>query len=148
MAPVVSTIEVDQPPEEVFAYATDPTRFAEWQDDVLRVRLEGERPPAVGSRFATTRRIGPVEHTSTQEITALDPPTTWAADGVDGPLMPSASITVEPLDGGQRSLVTFSLDFHGRGAGKLLMPDVIRRMAGKAAPKSYRNLKERLERAG
>jgi hypothetical protein len=28
--PVVTTIEVDRPAAEVFAYATDPGRFREW----------------------------------------------------------------------------------------------------------------------
>jgi uncharacterized protein YndB with AHSA1/START domain len=144
MPPIVSNILIARPPHEVFSYATDPSRFAEWQDDVVRVRIEGGRPPSEGSRFTTTRRIGRVEHTSTQEITALNPPMSFAARGVDGPLMADASITVEPLDGGG-SQVTFTLDFRGRGMGRLLVPDVVRRLAQRGAPRSYRNLKERLE---
>jgi uncharacterized protein YndB with AHSA1/START domain len=145
MPPIVSNVEIARPPDEVFAYATDPSRFAEWQDDVVRVRIEGGHPPSVGSRFTTTRRIGRVEHSSTQEITELSPPRSWAAHGVDGPLRASASIAVEPLDDGTRSRVTFALDFQGRGMGKLLVPDVVRQLALKGAPTSYRNLKERLE---
>jgi hypothetical protein len=34
MTPMVSTVEIDRPPEEVFAYVTDPSRFAEWQKNV------------------------------------------------------------------------------------------------------------------
>jgi carbon monoxide dehydrogenase subunit G len=146
MPPMVSQIEVARPPDEVFAYATDPSRFAEWQDDVVRVHIPGGRPPSVGSRFTTTRRIGGVEYGYTQEITEVNPPRSWAVRGVDGPFRPSADITVEPLDGGTRSRVTFALDFQGRGIAKLLTLDVIRRMALKQAPRSYRNLKERLER--
>jgi uncharacterized protein YndB with AHSA1/START domain len=65
MPPVVSSFEVACPPDEVFAYVTDPSRFPEWQDDVVRVRMEGGRPPSVGARFTTTRRIGRVEQTTT-----------------------------------------------------------------------------------
>jgi hypothetical protein len=68
-----------------------------------------------------------------------------AARGVDGPIRPSADVTVEPLEGGTRSRVTIALDFEGQGIGKLLPLEVIRRMATKTAPRSYRNLKERLE---
>jgi uncharacterized protein YndB with AHSA1/START domain len=143
MPPMVSSIEIARPPEEVFAYATDPSRFAEWQNDV--VRIQGGHPPSVGSRFTTTRRIGRVEYRLTQEITELSAPRRWAASSVDGPLRASASITVEPLDGGTRSQITFALDFQGRGLGKLLPLDVIRSIALKQAPRSYRNLKERLE---
>lgn len=145
MPPIVSDIEVARPPAEVFAYATDPSRFPEWQHDVVRVRIQGGPPPSVGSRFTTTRRIGRVEYQSTQEITELSPSRSWAASSVDGPLRASAGITVEPLDGGTRSRVTFILDFQGQGVGKMLPLDVIRRMAAKGAPRSYRNLKERLE---
>jgi uncharacterized protein YndB with AHSA1/START domain len=146
MPPIVSNIDIARPPDEVYSYVTDPSRFPEWQHDIVRVRIQGGHPPGVGSRFTTTRRIGRVEQTTTQEITKLNPPRSWAARGVDGPFRPSADITVEPLDGGIRSRVTIALDFEGQGIGKLLPLDVIRRMAAKGAPRSYRNLKEQLER--
>jgi len=146
MPPIVSSFEVDRPPDEVYSYMTDPSRFPEWQGDVVRVRIQGGRPPGVGTRFTTTRRIGRVEQTTTQEITEITPPRSWAARGVDGPFRPSAGVTVDPLDDGTRSRVTIALDFEGHGIGKLLPLDVIRRMAAKGAPKSYQNLKERLER--
>jgi uncharacterized protein YndB with AHSA1/START domain len=146
MPPIVSHIEIARPPDAVYAYVTDPSRFPEWQHDVVRVRVQGGRPPGVGSRFTTTRRIGRVEQTTTQEVMAADPPRSWAARGVDGPFRPSAEVTVEPLAGGAGSRVTFALDFEGQGIGRLLPLEVIRRMAAKGAPRSYRNLKERLER--
>jgi uncharacterized protein YndB with AHSA1/START domain len=146
MPPIVSSFEIARPPDEVYTYVTDPSRFSEWQNDVLRVRIEGGRPPGVGTRFTTIRRIGRVEQTTTQEITEVTPPRSWAARGIDGPFRPSAGITVEPLGDGTRSRVTIVLDFEGHGIGRLLPLDVIRRMAAKGAPKSYQNLKERLER--
>ena len=145
MAPIMYRIDIDRPPDEVFSYLSDPTRFAEWQRDVVDVRLEGDRPLGLGARFATTRRIGGVERTMTQEVTELHPPRTWAVTGVDGPIRPSATVTVEPLDGGRRSRVTFALDFQGHGIGRPLLP-AVRRQTTRAAPVSYRNLKQRLER--
>jgi uncharacterized protein YndB with AHSA1/START domain len=144
MAPIVSSIEIARPPEEVFSYVTDPLRFAEWQHDVVSVCMEGNRPPGVGARFTTIRRIGRAERTMTQEITEISPPRSWAAGGVAGPIRPTANITVEPLTDSTRSLVTFILDFEGHGAGVPLAP-IVRRMAAKGAPTSYRNLKVRLE---
>jgi uncharacterized protein YndB with AHSA1/START domain len=145
MTPLVSTIDIARPPEEVFAYVTDPTRFPEWQRDVVRVHLEGGSAPGVGSRFTTTRRITGAERTMTQEVTAVNAPTSWASRGVDGPVRAHATVTVEPLDGGARSRVTFALDFEGHGIGKPLLP-AVRRQAQKVAPLSYQRLKERLER--
>jgi uncharacterized protein YndB with AHSA1/START domain len=146
MPPVVSSFEIARPPEEVYAYVTDPSRFPEWQRDVVRVQLEGGGPPGVGSRFITIRRIGRVEQATTQEITERRPPERWAARGVDGPFRPNAEITIEPAGDGTRSLVTITLDFEGHGLGRLLPLEVIRRMTAKQAPRSYRNLKELLER--
>ena len=144
MPPIVHSIEIDRPPDEVFSYATDPLRFAEWQYDVASVRMEEETPPSVGSRFITTRRIGRVERTMTQQITEIKPPTSWSAKGVAGPIRPSGNILVDSLDDGTRSRVTLSLDFEGYGIGVPLVP-AIRLMAAKGAPRSFRNLKERLE---
>jgi uncharacterized protein YndB with AHSA1/START domain len=144
MAPLVSVIEIARPPEEVFAVAADPSRFAEWQGDVVGVRVDDAGPPGPGSRFATTRRVGGVERTMTQEVTELRPPRRWAVRAVDGPIRPSATVTVEPLDGGARSRVTFTLDFEGHGIGRPLLP-AVRRQAARAAPVSYRKLKELLE---
>jgi hypothetical protein len=81
----------------------------------------------------------------TQEVTELSHPRRWAAEGVDGPIRPSASITVEPLDGGH-SRVTFTLDIAGHGVGVALAP-MVRRLAAKGAPESYASLKRLLEGA-
>jgi hypothetical protein len=71
-------------PEEAFAVATDPRRFAEWQHDVVNVRMLG------GARFATTRISG-AERTMIQLITRSDPPHGWAARGIDGPIRTNAT---------------------------------------------------------
>lgn len=77
------------------------------------MHFEGAGGREVGSRFTTTRRIGPNERTMTQEITEVEPPHRFAAHGVEGPIRPHTSIDVEPLDDGARSRVTFELDFEG-----------------------------------
>jgi uncharacterized protein YndB with AHSA1/START domain len=143
MTALTTTIEIARPQQEVFAYVTDPTRFTEWQGDVVRVDVEDGYRPAVGARFTTVRRVGGAERTMTQQVTELSHPRRWAVEGVDGPIRPSASVTVEPLDGG-RSRVTFTLDFAGHGAGVALAP-MVRRLAAKGAPASYASLKRLME---
>jgi uncharacterized protein YndB with AHSA1/START domain len=136
MTPIVSTIDIARPPAEVFAYVTDPRRFPEWQKDVVRVEPAGEH------RFATTRRFARAEWTLLQEIVASEPPHHWVVRGVDGPIRPDATVTVEPSGTGSR--VTFTLDFTGTGIGTALLP-IVRRQTQRAAPVSYRNLKRLLE---
>jgi uncharacterized protein YndB with AHSA1/START domain len=140
MDPLVSTIEIDCPPQRVFAYATDPERFPEWQRDVVGVRVRD------GGRFETARRISGSERTLVQQIIRNDPPAAWAARAVDGPIRPHATITIEPVDGGRRSRVTFTLEFTGHGIGVPLVP-LVRRQAARGAPVSYGRLKEILERS-
>ncbi len=145
MAEIVSTVEISRPPGEVFAYATDPSRFGEWQREVVSAGMQSDGPSNVGSRFTTTRRIGGSERTTTQEITQIDPPRGWTAQGVDGPIRVKVAVAVEPLDDDARSRVTISLDFEGQGIGKLIVPLFVRRQAASEAPDSCRRLKERLE---
>ena len=146
MSPITSRIEIARPAEDVFAYTTDPSRFFEWQDDVVSVRIEAGAAPSVGSRFTTIRRMGRSERAMTQVITESRPPTIWAAQGVDGPVRPRVDLTVEPLADNTRSRVTVVMDFEAHGIGRLLVPLIVRRQAAIRAPQSYQRLKERLER--
>jgi hypothetical protein len=116
----------------------------EWQDDVVVVRLEDGDPCTVGSRFTTTRRIGGVERTMTQEVSEGEAPRKWAARRIDGPIRPNATITIEPLEHGARSRVTFAPDFENHGIGVPLLP-LVRRQTERVEPRSYQKLKERLE---
>jgi len=127
MGALVSTVEIARPPEEVFAVATDPRRFPEWQRDVVSVRM------ITDTRFATTRRFTGGERMLMQEIVHNDAPRAWAVRGTEGPIRPSATVTVDPIDDGARSRVTFTLDFEGHGLGVPLLP-LVRRQAEKAAP--------------
>ena len=144
MSPIVHEVDIDRPPDQVYAYATDPTRFPTWQRDVTSARMQRGSPQEVGATFATSRRIAGIEVIQCQEVVEANPPTRWAARAVDGPIRADASVAIEPLDNGSRSRVTFTLDFEGPGIGRLMVPQV-RRMAAKAAPNSYRALKELLE---
>ncbi len=66
MASITTSIDVDRPPKEAFAFVTDPTRFIEWQQEVVDGRME--------DRCLTTRRNGFAERPVTSEVTPIDPP--------------------------------------------------------------------------
>ena len=138
MTPLRSTIDVDRPPADVFAYTTDPARFHEWQKGVV----DGHKD---GSKCITTRRIGFAERPVTSEIIEDDPPRSWAVHGIDGPIRAKVGVNVEQLDGGDRCRLTIALDFEGHGIGKLLVPLVVRREAQKEMPQNLQRLKQQLE---
>jgi uncharacterized protein YndB with AHSA1/START domain len=145
MAPLVHSVEIDRSPADVFAYVTDPSHFAEWQDAVVRAETLDDGAPHQGSRISLTRRLGKREQTMTSELTAYDPPEGYAFRVVDGPVRARGQGRFEPLDDGKRTRFTFELDFDGHGIGKLLVPLVVRRQAAKELPESHANLKRRLE---
>jgi len=147
MPPTVATAEVTRSAEDVFAYATDPTHFHEWQKGVTAGHLESTGSPTVGDRCITTRRIGGAERPATSELAYIDPPRTWGVRGIDGPIRAIVDLTVEPL-GENESRLTISVDFKGHGIGKVLVPLIVRREARKEMPGNLSSLKARLERPG
>jgi polyketide cyclase/dehydrase/lipid transport protein len=145
MSAITTSIDVERPADEVFGYATDPTRFPEWQQGVVDGHLEQTGSPHVGALCHTTRRIGFADRASTSEVTHVEPPRTWGVKGIDGPIRAIVDVTVDHT-GATRSRLTIAVDFEGHGIGKLLVPLVVRRSAEKEMPKNLATLKRILER--
>ncbi len=49
MPPIVTSAEIERPAAEVFAYATGPARFSQWQKGVVDGQMEG---PGGGTQVA------------------------------------------------------------------------------------------------
>jgi carbon monoxide dehydrogenase subunit G len=138
MPPVTVTAEVDRPAAEVYAYATDPSRFREWQKGVVSGHMVAEE------RCVTVRRIGFADRPSTAEVVHRDPPRSWRVRGVDGPIRAMVDVEVAPI-GDDRARLTIAVDFEGHGIGRLLVPLVVRPEARKEMPANIAVLKQRLE---
>ncbi|MBA2559264.1 MAG: SRPBCC family protein [Propionibacteriales bacterium] len=139
-----TSIDIDRPADEVFAYVTDPTRFHEWQQGVVSGGMKEPGTPTVGSHCTMSRRIGGTNQPSTSVVTKMNPPTNWAVHGIDGPIRAQVDVTVQALDEAH-SRVSIDLDFQGHGIGKLLVPLVVRRQAAKEMPANVQRLKNLLE---
>ena len=148
MPPIITSAEIDRPAAEVFAYATDPARFSEWQQGVVDGHMDGPaggtQAPAVGAKCVTTRRISGTNRASTSELVHIDPPRTWGVRGTDGPIRAAVDVLVEPVTG-SRSRLTISVDFTGHGIGKILVPLMVRREARQEMPANMTALKHRME---
>ena len=144
MAPIIASAVVDRPAAEVFAYATDPTRFREWQQGLIEGHLDPPGPAQVGAKCLTTRRIGGANRVVTSEVTHINPPRTWGVRGIDGPIRATVDVTVEPLTQ-TSSRLTIAVDFDGHGIGRLLVPLIVRRQAQKEMPANVEALKRRVE---
>jgi len=142
-----SSVEINRPPAEVFAYLDEVERHGEWQPDIVSTKKETEGPVGVGTRVTNTRRVPGGRRPITYEITEHDPPRRSVFRGVNGPVRPQGTVTVEPLDDGTRSRVSLQFDLVGHGLlGKLFAP-MARRQASRTIPRDQQNLKQKLESA-
>lgn len=70
MAPITVSVEIARPPEEVFAYVTNPSHLSEWQESVVSVEREGSGPASEGDRVVLKRRVGRIREIDvTAEVT-------------------------------------------------------------------------------
>jgi uncharacterized protein YndB with AHSA1/START domain len=141
---ITRSIEIERKPEDVFAYLDQLDRHGEWQSTIITTRVETEGPTRVGSRAVDRRKVPGGPRDIAYEVTEHDPPRRVAFRGVDGPVRPVGSVTVESVGDGSRSRVTLNLDLQGHGIGKLFAP-LARRQAAKLVPQDQAKLKERLE---
>ena len=148
MPPIVTSAEIGRPAAEVFACATDPSRFKEWQKGVVDEHMDGPDggTPSAGARCVTTRRIGGASRPSTSELVQIDPPRAWGVRGTEGPIRAAVDVLVEPVTD-SRSRLTISVDFTGYGIGKVLVPLMVRREARKEMPENMAALKRLIEKS-
>ena len=145
MPQISVSVEVARPAEDVFAYATDPSRFSEWQKGVVSGHMDSDGAPKVGDHCHTTRRIGFSDRSDTSELVSYDPPHQWVVRGVSGPIRAIVDVIVRPRSE-TRAELTIALEFEGHGIGRLLVPLVVQRQAQREMPGNMAALKERLER--
>ncbi|MFD7320427.1 SRPBCC family protein [Streptomyces sp. NPDC059875] len=145
MSAIKESIDISRSPEEVFTYVTDPTHLPDWQDSAVSVRLLGSEPIGVGAKVAVTRQIGRRQMVTIMQVIDLDPPRSWHIHGIDGPVRGDVQGTIEPIDDGEHSRLTLSIDFEGHGIGKALVPLVVRPHVRKEMPRDEQTLKGILE---
>jgi uncharacterized protein YndB with AHSA1/START domain len=141
---ISSSIDIDRPPEDVFAYVAELDRHCEWQPAIVAGHKSPEGPTAMGTLNYETRKIpgGPREFVS--EVVEFDAPRRIVAVGQNGPVRPRVTVEVAPLDGGSRSRFTMSLEINGHGIG-VLFAMLARRSARKTVPEDQARLKAILE---
>lgn len=144
MPPMTVSAEVNRSAEEVFSYATDPTRFSEWQKGVVSGHMESHGALKVGDRCHTTRRIGFSDRPDTSELVRFEPPRQWSVRGLTGLIRAVVDVAVEPISQTSARL-TIALAFEGHGIGRLLVPLVVERQAQREMPVNLAALKKRLE---
>ncbi len=102
MIKVESSIVINRPVSEVFAFLTDPANNAKWQDGLVESRLESPGPVGLGSKITDVRKLMGRQLESKLEVTAYEPGKRVSQKTVSGPLPFEITMTFEPTEGGTK----------------------------------------------
>ncbi len=130
--------------DAVFAYASDPSLRPDWQEAVERIELIDGPPMRVGARVRETRRVQGRSRVFVWQVTEFEPNRRWGFRGTEGPVRAVAAMAFEPADGGTATVVRFTIDFEGRGIGRIFAP-MARRGAQNEIPRDLATLKRIVE---
>ena len=134
---------IDLPPDEVFAYATDPANVPEWQSSALETTVNG--PLQAGATGREVRTFLGRRMESTIRIEEYEPPRRFVLQVTSGPVPFHVEQTVEPAGEGSRIRVVMEGEPDGffKLAGSLVERGIRRELDG-----NFATLKDILESRG
>jgi uncharacterized protein YndB with AHSA1/START domain len=137
-----NTIAIQRPPAEVFAYATDPLKIAEWRSNVLEV-IGYDPPVRQGTTYELAERLMGRQQFG-QRVVTYEPNRLAVIETTSGSMRPLQQFSFEPTaDGGTR--YTARLEVHTSGIMRLFEP-LMRGRVRKTMVAYGENLKRNLER--
>ena len=137
------TFSVNQPPEVVFDYLTNPSNLADWQTSKTSVEQLTDGPPRLGTRIRErTKAPGGKEFEQIVEFTEFDRPRRVHVHIVEGPFPVDAIYSFEPDGEGTR--VHFVTEGEMRGLARVLQP-VLELIMGRRMTGFHRNLRRNIE---
>jgi carbon monoxide dehydrogenase subunit G len=134
------TVEIAQPPEDVFAFLADLANLRRWQPSVLAV--DPETVLRGGDTYRETRELLGKRGTSTLLVTACEPGRELSLRVVEGPVPVTVRHVLEPAGAGTR--LTLEVEGGPTGLMRLAAP-IAERAAGRQASEDLERLKALLE---
>ena len=147
-ASIESSVVINRPVEEVFAFISDPeSNLAAIDAHVESVEKTTEGPIGSGTTFRVRQKTPPFgrPRDTTVTFTAVEPNRRIETEGKLGPISPTGALTFEEADGGTR--VMFRGEPNPVGVLKLITP-VIVRQGQKIWDKRLARMKSVLEHRG
>jgi carbon monoxide dehydrogenase subunit G len=114
MSTYTHTVEIRRPPEEVFAFVTDPVGYPSWQPSLLSVEPSTPGPLRLGSEATEVRRFLGRELETTWTCVEHRPCTRSAIECGDGPVPFRGSFELEQSDAGTK--FTWTVETWGAAA--------------------------------
>ncbi|HEU4450654.1 MAG TPA: SRPBCC family protein [Gaiellaceae bacterium] len=138
-----TSVQIERPIDEVFAYVSDPENFPRWNSAVRTVRKTSSGDEPVGSTYAMTRVLPSGRAENELEIAAHDRPREFAIRTLSGPTPFVYRYTLSPRDGG--TVVELDAEVELSGAPALVGP-LARRAVKRGVDDNFATLKDVLER--
>jgi uncharacterized membrane protein len=140
---LTSSVEIDRPPEEVFAVISDFSRNPEWQKGMKSARWTSEPPARVGSTYEQVARFLGRDVVTIFEVTAHEPGRSVTIESRESSFPITVTRSVEPL-GPDRSKVNAHIVGEPGRFFKLFGP-LLRTMAERSVRGDYERLRRLLE---
>jgi uncharacterized membrane protein len=140
---VQTEIEIDRPPGEVGAYASDPDNATAWYENIKSVEWRSPKPLAVGSRMEFVAQFLGRRLAYTYEVNQMIPGELFAMSTAEGPFPMETTYTWEKTTSGGTRM---TLRNRGEPSGFSALAAPVMSMAmGRANRKDLRRLKALLE---
>jgi uncharacterized protein YndB with AHSA1/START domain len=138
MSTYAHTVEIRRPPEEVFAFITDPAGYPRWQPSLVSIEPRTAGPLRLGSEATEVRRFLGRELETTWTCVEHRPCTRSAIECDEGPVPFRGTFELGPAGAGTR--FTWTVELSGPAA-RLAGP-----LAGRATRKELEANAGRLKR--
>ncbi len=142
MERIETSVVINRPVKEVFAFLEDPANDPQWQSGLLEAEYTSEGPLGVGTTAREVRKLLGRRIESTYEITEYEPDSKMALKTTSGPIPIEQSASFEAVEEGTK--VTLVGEFEPGGFFKLAEP-IVGRVAKRQFEADVANLKELLE---
>ena len=137
------SVEIDRPPEEVFAYVANPENLPEWSNLVLEVRKDAEDQPQEGDRFSVIAKFLGRRFETPFQVSAHEPPRRHSDRSTGGPFEQEYIYTFEQTGEGKTRL-THVAEAEPGGFFKLVGP-LLERAGSRQFNADLQSLKDLLE---
>lgn len=113
MKPVESSVVINRPIEDCFAYLSDLANDVEWRREWIDAEKATDGPHGVGGRFRLTGVLLGRRIATEYEATVYEPTRLAAWKAVSGPLPLTFSRAFEGVEGGTRVTMRYEGDLRG-----------------------------------
>ena len=142
MPRIEESVEINHPPEKVFAYTTEANNWPKWQTFIIEAEKTSAGQIAIGTMFRGKNRMMGLTMKWTAKVTEYKPNSKWGKNIKSGSMIIEEQLTFSPKEKGVKFTIVYDMKIGG--ILKLFSPMVVSTMR-KETKKSLINLKEILE---